>query len=162
MSAEAKKKDISIFDGGLIVSEAATWKGTPYRLNGTGASKGAGGDCSGTTYKIYSAAGFPYSYQVAHDFPSYALKSGLFRELSVADQKQDGDILSWPNHLAIYSSFATDKANATRERINERSGEKWLQKNDMWTASKPDGPPYSAAEMKYWRGDAPRVFRYQK
>ena len=154
-------KDISVDDGGLIVAEAATWKGTPYKLIGPASMKGVGGDCSGTTLKIYVAAGFPFDYQMTHDFPDYALKSGKFRELAAGDQKQDGDVLSWSNHLAIYCTFASDKDDATTPRIN-KNGTKWTQRNDMWTASKPDGPPFGPAEMRWWRTDLPRVFRYTK
>lgn len=156
------KKDISISDGKRIVVEAASWKGTPYRLNGPGAIKGVGGDCSGTTYQIYQAVQCPYTYQAAHAFPVYALKSGLFRELGAGDQRQEGDIMSWPNHMAIYSSFVSDSENATTRRVNLNSGQKWTQKNDMWTASKPGGLPYGPAELRYWRSDAPRWFRYLK
>lgn len=162
--SQAKKKDISLDDARLIVAEAMTWKGTPYLLNGAGAVKGIGGDCSGTTEKIYRAAKCPYKYQTSHDFPAYALKSGLFRELRAGEAKQDGDILSWSSHMAIYCSFATDAENATTDRISKRTGEKWIQKNDMWTASNPreGAPPYSPAEMRWWKLGDPRVFRYLK
>jgi len=156
-----RRKDISIDDGRRIVSEAASWKGTPYRLNGPRAIKGVGGDCSGTTYKIYLAAQCPYTYQTAHGFPAYALKSGLFRELGAGEQRRDGDILSWPNHMAIFSSFALDPDNASRQRTN-KYGQKWTQTNDMWTASMQGGPPYAPAELRFWRPDAPKLFRYLK
>lgn len=162
MAEQGKMKDVSVADGGnRIVTEAAAWKGTPYQLNGAGAIKGVGGDCSGTTQRIYQGAHCPYAYQTANHFAVYALNSGLFRELGAGDQKQDGDILLWPNHMAIYSSFASDLKNATTERTTAQ-GKKWIQKNDMWTASHPNGPAYAPAEMRYWRPDAPRVFRYQK
>jgi hypothetical protein len=165
--AEAKKKDISVDEGKSIVAEAATWKGTPYMLNGPGAIKGLGGDCSGTTQEIYQAAQCPYTYRQAKEFPEYALKSGLFRELGASDQKQEGDILSWSSHMAIYSSFASDPTNATTERLRKDGKGTWTQRNDMWTAShlgtasRPSNP-YAPAERRYWRPDAPRVFRYQK
>jgi hypothetical protein len=128
MVTEAKKNDISVDDGKLIVVEAASWKGTPSKLNGPGAIKGVGGDSSGTTQKIYAAAKCPYTYQTAHDFPTYALRSGVFRELGAGEQKQEGDILSWPNHMAIYSSFGGDLKNATTARTNKH-GQKWTQRN---------------------------------
>ena len=160
--ALAAKRDISIDDGRRIVTEAASWKGTPYVLNGALATKGVGGDCSGTTYKIYLAVQCTYNYQAAHGFPAYALQSGLFRELDAGEQRQDGDILSWPNHMAIYLSFASDPDDATTQRSNKATGHQSTQKNDMWTASKPDGPAYGPAALCYWRPDAPRVFRYRK
>lgn len=166
--AKAKKKDISVDDGKSIVAEAANWKGTPYMPNGPGSTKGVGGDCSGTTQKIYQAAQFPYAYRQAKEFPEYALNSGLFRELGASDPKQDGDILSWSGHMAIYSSFASDPANATTVRPAKGGKGTWLQKNDMWSASHPPtpthptSPPYAPAEMKWWKLGVPRVFRYQK
>jgi hypothetical protein len=81
-------------------------------------------------------------------FPDYALKSGLFRELGSGEDKQDGDILSWSNHMAIYCTFAADTENATTPRVN-KNGSKWTQNNDMWTASHPDGPTYAPAEMRW-------------
>src|SRR5262245_30028318 len=87
-----KKRDISPADAALIVKEAATWEGTPYSLVGEASAKSNGGDCSGSTYKIYKAANCPYKYQTSHGFPAYARKSGLFRELRSKEAKQDGDI----------------------------------------------------------------------
>jgi hypothetical protein len=165
--SHAKKKDIALDEARLIVAEAATWKGTPYSLVGEGSVKGTGGDCSGTTQKIYNVAKCPYRYQTSHEFPAYARKSGLFRELRADEAKQDGDILSWSSHMAIYSSFATDSKNATTERTNKQ-GHKWTQTNDMWTASHParnaddEPPPYSPAQMYWWKLGTPRVFRYLK
>jgi hypothetical protein len=161
MGSTTQKKDISVEDGQKITAEAATWKGTPYKLNGAAAMKGVGGDCSGTTQKIFEAAKFPYPYTMAGDFAKFALDKGPFRELTAAETKQDGDILSWSNHMAIYATFAGDPDDAVTVRFN-KNGTKWNQKNDMWTASKPDGPAYGPAELRWWRQDAPRVFRYQK
>jgi hypothetical protein len=162
MGSVAPKKDITATDGQTITAEAATWKGTPYKANGAGAIKGVGGDCSGTTQKIYSTAKFSYDYRMTSEFPAYALSSGLFRELKAGEIKQDGDILSWHNHMAIYCTFKGDPDDATTKRKRKDGQGTWTQNNDMWTASKPDGPPYAAAEMRWWRPDAPRVFRYQK
>jgi len=160
MAEAAKKKDISADGGRLIVTEAATWKGTPYLLNGALAAKGAGGDCSGTTQKIYSGAQCPFEYQMAGSFPAYAATSGLFRELAAGDAKQEGDILSWPSHMAIYASFALDSLNATTPR--ETNGKKWTQYNDMWTATKPGGPAYGPGKISFFKTEPSRVFRYQK
>ncbi len=161
MPVECKTKDIAVAVGQQIVAAAAIWKGTPYALVGKASVKGVGGDCSGTTYKIFDAANCPYTYQTAAGFRAYALTSGLFRKLPAGEQMQDGDILSWPNHMAVYSTFASDAANAKTDRTNTYGG-KWVQQNDMWTASHPGGPPYGTGAMKYWRPDAPTVFRYQR
>jgi hypothetical protein len=157
----AERVDLSPADGQALTAEAATWEGTPYSLLGAGSVKGVGGDCSGSTWLIYKAAGFPYEYQQAAGFAAYALRTGLFRELAGGDARQDGDILSWPNHMAIVSTFVADPAHATTARTN-RAGHPWTQKNDMWTASHPGGPAYACAELRFWRNDPPRVFRYQK
>ncbi|BDC52068.1 hypothetical protein F183_A43830 [Bryobacterales bacterium F-183] len=153
--------DISLEQGKLIVAEAKTWKGTPYMLVGGNSEKGVKGDCSGTTFKIYQAAGFPYEYQMTVNFPDYAVKSGKFRKMEPADPKQEGDVLWWPGHMAIYTSFADDSANATTPRVN-KSGQPYKQMNDMWTASNPNGgPPYGPGKIEYFRKDKPTLYRYQ-
>ena len=159
--ADTPRKDVPTTGGQLIVAEAATWKGTPYSLSGEGSIKGRGGDCSGTTYKIYSLAQCPYVYQQAANFPAYAIQSGLFRKLDAVEPKQEGDILSWPDHMAIYSSFLLDPANATTPRTNN-NGRPWTQNNDMWTATHRGGGPYCPNQMRWFKPSPPTVFRYQK
>ena len=161
MASTPIKRDIPASAGARITVEAATWKGTPYLLNGAGAIKGHGGDCSGTTYKIYSAVQLFYDYQATSSFADYALASRLFRQLGHDDAPQDGDILFWFNHMAIFATFLSDPANATTPRTNAQ-GYQWTQHNNMWTASRPGGPPYGTAEMRYWRPDPPRIYRYQQ
>lgn len=153
-------KDISVLAGQRITAEAATWNGTPYSLAGSASVKGQGGDCSGSTYLIYQAAGFRYEYHTAGEFADYAADSGLFRELSAGEKKQDGDILSWSSHVAIYSTFssATEGSFGKTQRLNSK-GQPWTQVNDMWTAHHSGGSPYSSAALKYWGNSAPRVFR---
>lgn len=158
---DGNRSDIGFADGQRITDEASTWDETPYALLGPKSVKGVAGDCSGTTFLIYRAAGFPYEYQTAGTFAEYALKSGLFREVRIGEKNQDGDILSWPNHMAIYATFQNDKAHAITPRLS-KNGRKWVQQNDMWTASHPNGAAYGPAELRWWRPDPPRVFRYQK
>jgi hypothetical protein len=153
--------DISSDDGAKIVAEAATWKGTAYSLLGKESSKGTGGDCSGSTYKIYGVAGFSYDYRNAASFPDYATKSGHFRKLDSSETKQEGDILWWPDHMAVFSSFASDDENATTPRVNRR-GQPWTQTNDMWTATHDGGGPYGPAQMHWFKPGPPVVYRYQK
>lgn len=164
MASTPDKKDISTEEGKSITAEAATWKSTPYKLVGPTSTKAVGGDCSGITQKIYTAAHFPYTYTQAPDFPAYAIKSKLFRALTDGEAKQDGDILCWPNHVAIYSTFKGDPGNATTIRRQKSGKGTWVQVNDMWTASHPDPGSYAfgPAQLKWWRPDAPKVFRYQK
>ena len=157
----ANKVDISLTDGTKVTDEAATWAGTSYSLRGPESVKGVAGDCSGTTYLVYDAVGFHFEYQVAATFAEYAVKSGLFRQLGIGEQLQDGDVLSWSNHMAIYATFQNDKVNATTPRVSKK-GQSWTQNNNMWTASKPGGPDYGPAELRWWRADPPKVFRYQK
>jgi cell wall-associated NlpC family hydrolase len=75
MATAETKSDISATDGALITTEAASWKGTPYSFVGAGTTKGenGGGDCSGTTWRIYSNAGFKYEYQATATFPQYVM-----------------------------------------------------------------------------------------
>lgn len=155
------KKDISAENAKKIVTEAATWKGTPYQLLGAKSVKSQGGDCSGTTCKIYEAAGLPFSYSDSGHFAAYALKSGLFREVLASETRQDGDILSWSSHMAIHCSFAEDAINATTDRVNKK-GMKFKQVNDIWTAFRPGGDAYGPFKLIYFRPDAPRVFRYRQ
>lgn len=159
--AGGTKKDISAEGGKKIVTEAATWKGTPYSAIGAKSVKSKGGDCSGTTCKIYEVAGFSYSYTDTAHFVDYAVKSGLFREVAANEAWQDGDVLYWSSHVAIYCSFALDPINATTDRVNKK-GIKYKQTNDMWTAFRPGGDPYGPYKLSYFRPDAPRVFRYQQ
>jgi hypothetical protein len=161
--------DITGDDGKKITSEAASWKGTKYALVGEKSQKGSSGDCSGTTFKIYSApaVGFKYEYRSTQFFAVYAAQSKLFRLLEADEPKQDGDLLLWSHHMAIYSSFtsALERPFATTLRPG-KNGKTWTQVNDMWTASHPDTPtnpsiPYGPAAMKYWfPDDPPDVYRY--
>ena len=148
------------------MAEAATWKDTPYDARGANSIKGVLGDCSGSTFQIYKAAGFPYPYQMSGAFLTYARHSGLFRALSSGEQPQDGDILAWPGHMAIYSTFVSDPANAMTVYTNPRTGGTRAVSNDMWTAghaSKDGKPsrPYGAADSATFRPDHPTIFRYQ-
>ena len=93
MGFQANPNDISVADGRRIVAEAATWKGTPYALDGPGSVKGVSGDCSGSTNLIYKATVFPYPYKNAAAFRVWAPTSKLFRQLGPLDHPQDGDIL---------------------------------------------------------------------
>ena len=108
--------------------------------------------------KIFQAVGLPYEYRMAADFPAYAIQSGLFRELKNGEARQDGDVLSWSHHMAIYSTFSTsaEASNATTQRTGSHGT--WTQVNDMWTAHHSGGDPYSPGASKYW-GSPPRVFR---
>jgi hypothetical protein len=162
MTAKSIKKNVSLADGKRITVEACSWNGTPYTLNGQGAVKGRGGDCSGSTYRIYAAVRFPYTYQSTGTFEAYAVASGLFRILDAGESKQDGDVLLWNDHMAIYSSFSSsiEQPFATTARTNAH-GQNWTQTNDMWTAYKVDGPPYGAAEMKFFKPAPPKIFRCQ-
>ncbi len=92
----------------------------------------------------------------------YAESSGHFRKLGVGDAKQDGDILSWSGHMAIYCTFAADRAHATTQRTSRSTGKPWTQENDMWTASHTGGPAYAAGALKWWPTQPAAAYRYQK
>lgn len=153
--------DITPEQGRTITLEALDWNGTPYALIGRGSIKGQGGDCSGSTWRIYSKVGFPYEYNSTATFPAYVNRSGLFRMLTGIEASQDGDILLWDEHMAIFSSFRSglEAPHRTTPRVNKK-GNKWTQLNDMWTAHYTDGPPYSTGASKYFSSDAPNVYRY--
>ncbi len=164
MSEPDKSKDISNSDGQKITKAAAAWFGTPYSKIGAASKPGekGGGDCSGSTAKIYEAAGFKYEYQATATFEKYVKTSGKFRELASGEPSQNGDILLWSDHMAIFSRFETsDEAKyKTTERINKKN-HKWIQTNDMWTASRPDGPAYRPFAIKYFeKPTAPKRFRW--
>lgn len=155
-------KDITLDESRTITKEAILWKGTPYSMVGGNSEKGVSGDCSGTTYKIYTAAKFPYDYQSTAVFPGYAIASGLFRKLEPTEAMQDGDILYWTGHMAIYCTFYMDPDNAVTQRTN-KNGQKYEQKNDMWTASHTGGSAYAPGKVSYFKpGTLPIVYRYQK
>jgi hypothetical protein len=159
---EPPKSDISANQGAKITAEARTWKGTPYKSIGQASEKGVGGDCSGITWSSYRAAGFAYKYKETALFLDYVKRTNQFREVAPNEKKQEGDILYWPNHMAIYSTFANDPADATTLRHNAMK-QPWTQKNDMWTATNPNGPAFEPAAMFWFKhGEPPRVFRYQR
>jgi hypothetical protein len=153
--------DIKPDEGRLITVKALGWKGTEYALVGDKSVKGVSGDCSGTTNKIYCEAGFTYQYRSTDTFAAYAYSSGLFRLVADGEPKQDGDILLWDDHMAIYSSFSSPLEGPfrTTPRTN-KAGKPWTQFNDMWTASHTDGPPYGPGASKFWKSDAPDVYRF--
>ena len=154
--------DITPEQGRKITAEAMTWKDTPYSLVGDKSIKGQGGDCSGSTFLIYAKCELPYPYQDTSKFASYADTSGRFRKLDGKEARQDGDILLWDEHMAIYSTFkaALEAPLRTTARVN-KAGKPWTQINDMWTAHHTDGPPYGTAASKYFEdGDIPDTYRY--
>jgi len=161
-ATSTKSRDISPAQGILITDMAEAWKDTPYAAVGPASIIGKQGDCSGSTWRIYVAAGLPYTYQMTSNFPAYVVQSKQFRELQPGEAWQDGDILYWSGHMAIYSTFSDDPADATLDRVNG-AGNHWTQKNDMWTAFNTKGPAYGAySSAFFFPGVAPRVFRYQK
>ena len=154
--------DINVGEGKQIVKEAASWKGTEYQKIGDKSVKKVGGDCSGSTWRIYQAAGFPYPYQATATFAKYVQSSGGFRELKSGEAHQDGDLLLWSSHMAIYTSFADDQDNATTQRTN-KSGTAFTQRNNMWSATRTGGLPYGPYRIEYFSTtEKPRYFRYQK
>ena len=122
--------DVTPEQGRAIVAAAAAWQSTPYSSIGPGSEQGKGGDCSGSTWRIYQVAGLPYPYQQTASFADYVARSHRFRELASGEARQEGDVLYWPNHMAIATRFAVDRDHATTDRVNGR-GTKWVQTNDM-------------------------------
>jgi hypothetical protein len=63
--------------------------------------------------------------------------------------------------MAIHAEFGGQDPHAKTERVS-KNGNKWIQSNNMWTAFHENGPAYGTAELRWFRPDAPKVFRYQK
>jgi RHS repeat-associated protein len=118
-------------EGQLIANEASTWAGTPYApdkaddpYKGNGAKKMVAADCSGSTWAIFQAAGFPYKYRKSSDFRN----GGCFKP-SPGNVPQVGDVGVFPGHLAIYAPNIDGK--------------------DIWTAFR-TGKSYGRGESKYF------------
>jgi cell wall-associated NlpC family hydrolase len=109
VAEQSKNSDISADEGAKITAEARTWKDTPYKLVGAGSIKGSGGDCSGSSWRIYTAAGLPYEYRSTSTFIDYVNKTKRFRELRGNEAMQEGDLLFWPDHMAIYFTSQTKR-----------------------------------------------------
>lgn len=145
-------------EGKKILDIAATWMGTPYELVGAKSEKGKKGDCSGTTNKIYVEAGFSYPYQTSGGFEDFSVKTNRFREINPEKTPmQSGDVLLWPGHMAIYAKFS--EADPKRYTGLKKSGKDVV--NDMYTAfNQRTGAPYAPYNIKVFRPDKYKVFRY--
>ena len=151
---------LSETEGWKVVAAAAGWEGTPYQLVGSASVKGVGGDCSGTTCHIYKEAGFPYPYQTSANFANFANKTHRFREINIGggETMQAGDVLLWPGHMAIYAPFPAGHTKHDSGRC-DRKGQSIA--NNMYTAfNSRTGAPYAPYDIKTFRGDAYKVFRY--
>lgn len=145
-------------EGWAVVAEAATWEGTPYSAIGARSEKGVAGDCSGSTFKIYGAAGFPYPYRQTSTFEEYARTSNRFRKIDPATTPmQAGDVLLWPGHMAIYAPLPENHPKYNTGVI--RRGVK--MPNNFYTAFNTNSTrPYGPFNIQTFRGDAYKVFRY--
>ena len=149
---------ISEEEGWKIVAAAATWEGTPYKLIGAASQKGVGGDCSGSTNKIYVEAGFPYPYQSTASFADFAAKTHRFRKIDpTKDKMQAGDVLLWPVHMAIYAPFSPDSPKYDGN-LYKHGVRKY---NNMYTAfNQRRDIPYGPYNIEVFRGDPYTVYRY--
>lgn len=151
-------KFITEADGWKIIEAAKGWEGTPYSLVGANSVKQVGGDCSGTTNKSFTEAGFPYPYQSTANFAAYARTSNRFRKIDPAKQPlQAGDVLLWPGHMAIYAPFP--EGDPRRDTGVVLRGKKMA--NNMYTAfNSRTNTPYGPYNIATFRGDAYTVYRY--
>lgn len=145
-------------EGWKIVEIASTWEGTPYRLVGARSEKRVAGDCSGSTNKIYAEAGFPYPYKMTANFVDYVNSSHRFREIDRnREPMQAGDVLFWAGHMAIYAPFP--EGHPKRKTGVMRGGQQVA--NDFYTAfNERSGRPYGPFNIRTFRGDSYRVYRY--
>lgn len=149
---------ISAKEGQEILLVADTWVGTPYASVGSQSEKGKQGDCSGTTNKVYIEAGFPYPYQRTADFVEFAHTTNRFREIDLSEQPmQEGDVLWWPGHVAIYAPFP--EGHPRRDTGVSKGGK--AKFNNMYTAfNNRTGVPYGPYNIETFRPDKFKVFRY--
>ncbi len=142
-------------EGWRVVTAAKEWEGTPYSLIGAASKRGVGGDCSGTTHKIYGEAGFPYPYKMTSSFKEFAESTHQFSPVTGAPQA--GDVLLWSGHMAIYAPFPD--GDPRQDTGLMKKGVK--QKNDMYTAFNPrTGDSYAPYSSVVFRGDAYTVWRH--
>jgi len=145
-------------EGWQIVNAAASWEGTPYDSVGANSVKGVKGDCSGTTQKIYTEAGFPYPYKQTSTFAAYVAASSRFQEITdIPNGLQAGDVLLWPGHMAIYAPFPKD--HPKRQTGVMRRGQR--MDNNFYTAfNDRTHVPYGPYNIATFRNDRFKAFRY--
>ncbi|WP_338768321.1 hypothetical protein [Massilia sp. METH4] len=151
-------KFITEAEGWKIVEIARSWEGTPYSLIGAASVKKVGGDCSGSTNKIFIEAGFPYPYQSTANFAAFARKTNRFRKIDKTKTPlQAGDVLLWPGHMAIYAPFP--EGDPRRDTGVVKRGARMA--NNMYTAfNSRRNVPYGPYNIETFRGDAYEVYRY--
>ncbi len=129
---------IPMEDGQKIVDEAITWVETPYVSGGSSKGAEGGADCSGSVWKIYQNAGFPFERASSHDFPTTNVP-GFFRPVP-GNIPQKGDVGRWPGHLLIYDPDAPGE-------------------NDAWSARRP-GRTFQAVPVDWWGWEGVHWYRY--
>jgi cell wall-associated NlpC family hydrolase len=152
--------DLTPTQGLAVVREAATWSGTPYadqpglsppgpyrQYNGANAMRDQAADCSGSTWRIFSDAGFPYRYTSSSAWAA-AVDDGRipFRRLPAGEELREGDVLRFPGHLAIYAG----------------NGEMWTARRSFY---KPDGEyenrAFTRLRVTAWGRPVTARYRFQ-
>ncbi|WMJ08683.1 RHS repeat-associated core domain-containing protein [Nitrosomonas sp. sh817] len=130
---------ISFEEGQRITEVARTWSGVPYYENGGARSSRDRADCSGSIWKIYEEAGYPYEYSNSKMFPD----NPRFKP-APNNKPQPGDVGQWNGHVLIFDP----KADA---------------RYDSWSARRP-GVPFGAAQIIWWEKSMRPVtwYRYDK
>ena len=152
-------RDVSATEGAAIVAQAALWKDTPYadqphlqpagpyqQYNGNRAERGVGGDCSGSTWKIYEAAGLAYSYRASGAWASSVDSAQIpFRRLSAEESLQLGDVLRFSGHLAVFAG----------------EGKMWTARRSGYTNGEYFNRPFTHMAVQYWGNPVLARYRYR-
>ena len=104
-------QDLAVDRARIATLESLTeaWMGTKHvnrknKLAGPNSTIHDGGDCTGSSWKIYGGWGVSYGYTETAKFEESADNGQIpFRKLVPDEPKQIGDAVIWPGHMGIYA-----------------------------------------------------------